>query len=232
MKKIAMALTVCVFAAMSAGCSREPAVKESSEKQVRISSSPIDPEIIGTWENEQSAYRFQEDRQVSLPMDFSWSAHFESDGSFIMDDIVVGTDEIEYDGTELTVRHVYEELEENNELLLLNMKRKDGAADKNSYDGVYDLLDGSFFEMFAYNFGMDKDKINIEAVIDGESFFITIVDYCYYETLGDSLELFSENMDYVDENASAVKYKYQIDGDTLTLTYGEEEPQTFTKVKE
>ena len=232
MKKIAMALTICIFAAMTAGCSREPAVQESSERQVRISSSPIDPEIIGTWENEQGAYRFQEDRQVSLPMDFSGTEHFESDGTFVMGTTVIGTDEIEYDGTELTVRHVYEELEENNELLLLDMKRKDGAADKNSYDGVYDLLDGSFLEMLAYNFGISRDKIKLEAEIDGDSFVITIVDYCYYETLGDSLEMFSEDMEYIDETANAVKYKYEIDGDTLTLTYEEEEPQTFTKVKE
>lgn len=232
MKKFAIAITVCVFAALAAGCSREPAVKEDPEKKVRVSSSPIDPEIIGTWENELCIYRFQEDRQVSLPMDFSQSAHFEPDGSFVMDETVVGTDEIEFDGAELTVRHVYEELEEDNELLLLNMKRKDGETDKNSYDGVYDVLDGSYLDMISYNMGISKDRIKLEAEIDGDSLFFTVVDYCYYETLGDSLELFSEDMNYVDENANAVKYKYEIDGDSLTLTYEGEEPEHFTKVKE
>ena len=31
--------------------------------------------------------------------------------------------------------------------------------------------------------------------------------------------MFSENMNYVDETATSVKYSYKIDGDTLTLTY-------------
>ena len=38
--------------------------------------------------------------------------------------------------------------------------------------------------------------------------------------------MFSENMNYVDETATSVKYSYKIDGDTLTLTYIDDSTDT------
>ena len=227
----AMALTALT------GCEdifNPPVEEESSSRVERVSSSVIDPAIIGTWKNDVSGYIFGENRKVSLPMDFTASAHFNKDGSFTAEGVDISKDEVEFDGTNLKVAHDFggdeESSESEEDTVLLDMTRK-GSADKSSFDGTYKLSGGSYLEMIADNLGIDYDKIDVEAEIDGENFRITVVDYCLYETLGDSLELFSENMQYVDENANALKYTYKIDGDTLTLTYATGETEVLTKAE-
>jgi hypothetical protein len=229
-KLIGILLAASLAGAAFAGCSEQEPQEERSMSMVRVSSGKIDPEIIGEWSNGSSGYIFKEDRMVTLPMDFSAAAHFNKDGSFSMETTTVSKDEIEYDGTALKVSHHYDEAPEDPDILLLDMKRKD-AANKDSYDGTYELLGGSYRDMIAYNLAIDTDKINVEAVVEGESLRFSVIDYCSYETNGGNLELFSENMNYVDENAHGLKYTYVIEGDTLTLTYEDSEPEVLKRVK-
>jgi len=223
-------ITATLFAAamggtLLVGCSREPQTVESS---VRVSTTDIDSAILGEWSSGANGYIFSEDRTVSLPIDFTTSAHFNSDGTFSMETTKVGKDEIEYDGTSLKVSHKYEEAEET--LLLLDMKRTD-AANKDSYDGSYELLGGTYRDMLAYNLAIDSEKINVETEVDGENLKFTVVDYCSFETNNGVLELFSENMSYKKHTDDSVKYTYKIDGDTLTLTYEDGTQEILTKVK-
>lgn len=230
MRKIfAMIVAAAMAGTALAGCTDEVQVEESSSRVERISSSPIDPAIIGEWSSGANGYIFKEDRLVSLPIDFSSSAHFNSDGSFSMETTTVEKDEIEFDGSSLRVSHSYGEADDS-DILLLDMKRI-GAADSSSYDGRYELLDGSYRDLLAYNLAIDTEKIKVEAVVDGESLCFTVVDYCYYETLGNSLELFSENMNYKKNTDNAVKYEYKIEGDTLTLTYEDGAQEILTRVE-
>lgn len=231
MKKMMSLLLAAVLAgAAFAGCAEQEYYEESMESMARVSSGKLDPDIIGEWSNGSTGYIFKEDRMVTLPMDFSSAVHFNKDGGFSMEKTTVSKDEIEYDGTNLKVSHHYEEAEEDPDILLLDMKRRD-AANKDSYDGSYDLLGGSYLDMIAYNLAIDTEKIKVEAEVEGETLKFSVIDYCLYETNNGSLEMFSENMNYVDENAHGVKYTYVIDGDTLTLTYEDGTQEILTKVK-
>ena len=227
MKRITASLLAAAMAGtLLVGCSRKPQTEESSAP--RVSTTDIDEAILGEWSSGANGYIFSEDRTVSLPIDFTSSAHFNSDGTFSMEKTRVGKDEIEYDGTALKVSHKYEDAEDT--LLLLDMKRTD-AANKDSYDGKYELLGGSYRDMLAYNLAIDTEKIKVEADVDGEALKFTVVDYCSFETNDGTLELFSENMNYKKHVDDSVKYTYKIDGDTLTLTYEDGTQEILKKVK-
>ena len=233
MKRItALILAAAVAGTALVGCS-DKKDKESS-REVRVSTTEIDTAILGEWSNGASGYIFSEDRTVSLPIDFTSSAHFNSDGSFSMESTKVGKEEIKFDGTQLTVSHHYDasEVDEGGEqdILLLDMKRR-GEADSSSYDGEYDLLNGSYRDMLAYNLAISTEKISVTAAVDGEKLKFTVNDYCSFETNDGTLELFSENMNYVKHTDDSVKYTYKIDGDTLTLTYEDGAQEVLKKVK-
>lgn len=228
-------ITALIFAASIAGtlivgCSNKSKTDESSSRAERVSTAPIDTAILGEWSSGTNGYIFSEDRTVSLPIDFTSSAHFNKDGSFSMESSTVDKKEIEYDGTSLKVSHLYEEAEGDEPLLLLDMKRTD-AENINSYDGVYDLLGGTYLDMLAYNLAIDVQKINVIADVSGENLKFTVKDYCYFETIDNTLEMFSENMNYVKYIDDSVKYTYKIDGDTLTLTYEDGAKEVLTRVK-
>ena len=107
MKRItALILAAAVAGTALVGCS-DKKDKESS-REVRVSTTEIDTAILGEWSNGASGYIFSEDRTVSLPIDFTSSAHFNSDGSFSMESTKVGKEEIKFDGTQLTVSHHYD----------------------------------------------------------------------------------------------------------------------------
>lgn len=233
-KLISLLLIFSGLTAIFTGCADEASsVSESSgeiQRASRVSSSPIDPKIIGRWENESIGYIFDEDRKVSLIMDFSdMDIHFTSDGEFNKAGEIIGKDNITYDGKNLMVQYTGGE----DISVIVNMERKD-AENPDSFDGVYNLHGGMLIQYFAEMVGLtfedalNDENITFEAEVKGENFVVTLENYCDYETLGNSLEMFSPYMNYVDESASAVKYSYKIDGDTLSLEYIDVE-DTFTE---
>lgn len=251
MKKIISAVLVFTgLTALFSGCSgiapaEESSLPESSvvNRQERISSSPIDPEIIGKWSNGENGYIFGEDRKVSLFIDFSSMGSYFTGDDFSRGGELVGKENIEYDGKDVIVK--YTEMDESDGSLgiytLVNMTRKD-EENPDSFDGVYTVNGCMLMEVFCDMTGMDyyedvygNEEFDFEAVVDGETFVVTFGNYCNYETLGSSLEMFSKYMDYTDETASAVKYNYTVDGDTLTMIYTDSEgsfKEVYTRVKE
>lgn len=219
-------------------------VKNSSvqrtTKTVRISTAPIDNEIIGKWWNGKNGYIFSEDRKVSLVMDFSaMYINFTSDGEFNKAGEIIGKDDIQYDGKNLMVN--YKTIDENNMAdvnIIISMERND-AENPDSFDGSYTIYGGLLMEYMAENVGLNLndikkgDDIEFLAEVDGESLILTVENYCDYETIEGSLEMFSKYMNYVDESADSVKYDYRIDGDVLTMTYsGTELIETYERVEE
>lgn len=231
MKKIisallATSLLLTVFTGCSDGKSSDSVSESSSQvqqKPKRISSSPIDQQIIGKWWNGSSGYIFDENRKVSIVTDFSsMEINFTSDGKFLKAGEIIEKDNIQYDGKNLMVKYVNPE--DNDISVIVNMERKD-TENPDSFDGVYNLHGGLLIQFFAEMLGMtfeevlDDENITLDAEIKGESFIVTLNNYCDYETKNGSLEMFSEYMEYLDENATSVNYNYTIDGDTLTMKY-------------
>ncbi|MBQ8961988.1 MAG: hypothetical protein IJ071_12375 [Ruminococcus sp.] len=227
MKRFAAASVLMSAALLLSGCGSTAQSEDSSSKEERISEAPIDKAIIGEWSNGTNGFIFSEDRTVSLPMDVSSMFYFK-DGELVMSDQTKTCNTPEFDGQTLKITYTDEGYDE--PVSVLEMERHEkGSAD--SLDGEYDLTGGVYFNVFLSNFSISEENADIDARIEGESVKIIINDYCSYETFGgNSLEMFSPDMQFVDDSATAVKYTYKVEGDTLTLTYGEEEPQTFTKV--
>ena len=66
-----------------------------------------------------------------------------------------------------------------------------------------------------------------------DTFQITLMDYCEFETNDGVLELFSPNFSYIDENADSISYSYTIDGDTLNMVYsGTEQTETYQRTED
>ncbi|MBQ8122852.1 MAG: hypothetical protein IJ170_06025 [Ruminococcus sp.] len=230
MKRFAAASVLLSAALLLCGCSSGTAAssEESSSKAERVSSSPIDPKIIGEWTNGSNGFIFGEDRKVSLPMDVSSMFYFK-DGGLIMADDGKTCNKPEFDGQTLKV--TYEDENYDEPVSVLEMERHEKGS-PSQFDGEYDLTGGVYFNVFLSNFSISEENADIDAIVEGETVRLVINDYCSYETLGGkSLEMFSPDMDYVDDTATAVKYTYKVDGDTLTLTYEDQEPQTYTRVK-
>lgn len=236
MKKIIA--TLLAFAGITAsltGCSDSP--DSSSQPKVRTSTAPIDTAIIGKWWNGTSGYVFGEDRKVNLVMDFSaMDIHFTSDGEFDKAGEIIGKDAIAYDGKELIVYYTIDE----DVSKIVHLERKDGE-NPDSIDGSYTLYGGLLTEYFIGNVGlsidnvMNDDNISLGAEIDGESFILTIENYCDYETINGALEMFSPYMSYVDNNVDCVRYSYSVDGDTLNMKYTMDETapdEVYSRVEE
>lgn len=226
MKRIsAVIATFAVMAGSLVSCS-SGGQSGSSDVSKRISQAPLDQALIGTWKGDVAGYRFQDDRKVSLLMDFTSSLHFNNDGSYTVAGEKYSKDLVSYDGSLLKATFIYEpeEGEEVEADLLepvnvIELKRKDHKVDMDTYDGEYDVIGGEYISMIAKNLSAEPEDFILEAEIDGENLSFTVVDYCDYEVKDGLLEMFSENMHYVDENATSIQYRYEISGDTLTLTY-------------
>ncbi len=236
MKKIfalisaASLLCLCGCSGNTSTTDSDSSASDSGNHVARVSVNPIDENIYGTWSNGENGYTFQEDRFVSLPMDITPSLSFTDDGSLMMNETEIPKDMIEFDGTVLKPVYATEEFDDTVDVVILERK---GEPDSSTYDGTYTMTGGRYFELIANYLGCETDKVNIEAYIDGPNFKINVVNFCQYETNDGVLEMFSENFGLIDENASSVKYTYEIDGDTLNLTYIDTgEKEVYSRVKE
>ncbi|MBR2284193.1 MAG: hypothetical protein IJ874_07225 [Ruminococcus sp.] len=226
MKRITAAAALLLAVSLSSCSSTAESESTSSQRAKRISSSPLDENLIGTWMDENHGYRFQDDRKVSLIADMSDTLHFSGNSVYFVSELDSVTD-IEYDGTTLSIMFRYTDevaqeygISDNSSFELVTLERRDDP-DPDSFDGEYSFTGGAYFENIAYTFGLEAEAMTASAVIDGESFIVTVEDYSDYEILGNFIEMFSEELEYVDETATAVRYTYSIsdDGNTLTLTY-------------
>ena len=229
MKKLIASLTVfsCIAGLCSCGENTPP---ESSQ---RVSTAPIDPEIIGTWANDTSGYRFGENRKVTLTMDFSERGHFTSDGAFQTLNALIPANNVNYDGSRLycTVSNYSDEYQEQVTSVLIDMERKD-EPDMNTFDGEYKIYGGIATDLIARDLGIATKHLNFEGKIEGEKLYISIIDVFDFETVDGNLDLFSEYLVYSDESADCLRYSYTIQNDTLTMIYGTDgsaSPEVYTR---
>lgn len=234
MKKITAILlsAASVFCLTACGEVQQP-VEESSAKPKRVSSSPIDPEILGTWMNDQIGYRFQEDRNVSLIMDESYYVHFDGD-DLIVNEQTLGSDSMSSEGDDLRFFYKYDDPDtgEPGEMDILLMTRISGSGE--GFDGTYRITGGIVGEDFASVLKNTAEELDIEAEVEGEKFLVTFKDYCVYETTDNSLDMFGDNVMLENDELDFVKYTYEIKNGTLTMKYsndGSEKEEVYQKVK-
>lgn len=238
MKKF-LSIIAALFCISGSLCSCNQAEPITSEPVTpgspkRVSTLPIDENILGTWMNDQDGYEFGDDRKMSLIINFSDRGHFTSDGAFQTLGGLVSKDNVNYDGSRLYVTETFyeEDFSEDVASILIDMERTDGE-DPDSINGEYKVFGGIIAELIAEELGIDTPQLNFKAKVEDETLLI-IVDDCFdYETRAGKVDIFSDNLIYVDESANSLTYSYEINGDTLTMTFeGVEnsEPETYKKI--
>lgn len=217
MKKFLSTLTAMTFIIGLCSCSSETA-EEKSKPESRISTKPLDTEIIGLWMNDYIGYRFGDNRKISLVIDFSERGHFTADGEFYTAGAVIPKENVSYDGTNLKAVNVANILmtSESDSAILVDMERMD-EANEASMDGHYSIKGGVVTKVIASELNINAEKVNFEGDIEGEKLTITLVNCMDYETDNGKLDFFSELFNYVDENANSLSYTYQIKDNELTM---------------
>ena len=100
MKKLLILSAACL---LLTGWSSPASTSSEVPENTRVSVTPIDENIIGSWTNGMSGYRFHDDRKVSLLMDYSGAISFGSDGSLIAGDVTIPAGNVSYDGVNYSV---------------------------------------------------------------------------------------------------------------------------------
>ena len=225
--------TIVAFACIICLCSCESKQEETGP---RVSTAPIDPEIVGTWMNDFSGYRFGENRKVSLIIDFSKNAHFTENGEFQTMNALIPKEQIKYDGSKIYITNtVYSEEEQMDVTsVLIDMERLD-EPNPDSMDGYYHILGGVATDVLAEQLGIPPEHFNFEGKIDGDNFTIYMIDCFDYETFDEKIDIFSDLLAYyVKGDSEALSYDYTIENDTLTMTLTDVEnvaPEVYTKVE-
>ena len=229
MKKLLILSAACL---LLTGCSSPASSSSEVPENTRVSVTPIDENIIGSWTNGMSGYRFHDDRKVSLLMDYSGTISFGSDGSLIAGDVTIPAGNVSYDG----VNYSAMQTDEDEITEVLTMTRTDkSTADTSDISGQYYFRGGALASTIVQPFGIAPEQAIIIADIDtaADTFQITLMDYCEFETNDGVLELFSPNFSYIDENADSISYSYTIDGDTLNMVYsGTEQTETYQRTED
>lgn len=236
MKRIFATFTALLCAISLCACSGGKTTNNSNTTN-RVSTAPIDQNIIGTWMNEMSGYRFGENRKVTLIIDFSANAHFTKDGQMQTMNALIPKENMDYDGKKVYVTNTAysEEYQQDLTSVLIDMERLD-EPNPDSLDGHYHILGGVATDVLAEQLGIPPENFNFEGVVDGEKFIIYMVDCFDYETIDGTVDIFSDLITkYIMGEPKPLSYDYSIELDTLKMSVKGVEgvnPEVYFKVKE
>lgn len=223
MKKVLTSLAVCLSALCFFSCS----AKESE----------LDSEIIGTWTNELSGYRFGENNKISLIIDFSKNAHFTSNGEFQTMNALITKENIDYDGSKvyITQTNYSDEYKQDLTSVLIDMERID-EPNPDSLDGRYHILGGVATDVLAENMGIPPEKFYFEGKVEGEKFIIYMIDCFDFTTNDGNINMFGDLLtEYITGDSDGMIYDYSIDAGRLQMTMDGIEgvtPEVYFKVEE
>lgn len=236
MKKFLATFTafLCVISLCSCSVGK---TTNNSDTTNRVSTAPIDQQIIGTWMNELSGYRFGENRKVTLIIDFSENAHFTKDGQMQTMNALIPKENMKYDGKKLYVTNTAysEEYQQDLTSVLIDMERLD-EPNPDSLDGYYHILGGVATDVLAEQLGIPPEYFNFEGKVEGEKFIIYMVDCFDYETINGSVDIFGSMVtQFVMGEPKPLSYDYTIELDSLKMSAKGVEgvnPEVYFKVNE
>lgn len=229
--------TVTAFMCIISLCSCSDDKTTDNNTNSRVSTAPIDPEIIGTWMNELSGYRFGENRKVSLIIDFSENAHFTENGQMQTMNALIPKENMDYDGKRVYVTNTAynEDYQEDVTSVLIDMERLD-EPNPDSLDGYYHIYGGVATDVLAEQLGIPPEKFDFEGKVEGDKFIIYMVDCFDYETVDGNVDMFGELIAaYIKGNYEAMSYDYTIEYDSLKMTMNDIEgaaPEVYFKADE
>lgn len=213
MKKF-LCVLVSVFCLTGGLCSCSDGDGSSPSVSIRVSTAPLDENLLGEWYNGAAGYRFGENRKISLIYNFSGRGHFTADGCLQTANALIPAENVSYDGKKIyATNDAYnEEVGEVMTSVLIDMDRVDGE-NPDTFDGEYTINGGIIVDVLTKELGINAEFLSFEGIVDGETLIITIADAFDYEIVDGKIEIFSN----IIQGMTDMDYTYVIDDDTLTM---------------
>lgn len=195
-----------------------------------VEAGQVDPAVLGDWYSEElgGSFCFDDKNVVSMGMDYSLIMYFNADKELVMPDssgaeISVPVD---YDGSTLSVS--YSDDIEGSSMELMTLVRTD-AANPDSLDGNYELVDGELYDSLITALFSDTDT-TISMAVSGEKLYIKMA-VCEYTADGEKMEMFGDGLSLFGmASQEEAVLDYTVSGDSLSMTDTSGESMDFTKV--
>lgn len=173
----------------------------------------IDGNIVGTWiSDDLYGFRFEENGSGSVFLYATDIVHFTADGQFFMSEMTLESETISFDGTNLSITVMENDV--------LTMTRNDGN-NPDTFDGTYIFKSGAFYEgmvtSLAESFGINSEDAIVYAIVDGEEMYIEFAGLFTY-TAEDGTAVFNGLEGIGVPDGSDVEYEFS--GDNLIIEEG------------
>lgn len=206
-------------------------VKIASQKTKTATSVDIPEEdrttegsIIGAWYSVDSTYgfRFDENGTGGVFVDATEMLHFTDDGKFFISSMTLEPENIQYDGTTLSINMQGTDM--------LTMTRNDGS-NPDSFDGEYTFASGAFYDgmvsSMGESFGVKPEEAVVYAVVSGEEMFVEFAGLFSYSADNGSLAF--EGLETLGiPDGTAILYEFA--GNNLIITNGNDEEMVLEKI--
>lgn len=185
----------------------------STNETISDDNRTTDSSIIGMWlspDDSSYGFNFEEDMTGGIFVDATEMAHFTADGKFFISSMTLEAENIDYDGTTLTVSLMGTEI--------LSMTRNDGN-NPDSFNGSYTFVSGSFYDgmvtSMCDSFGVDEEDAVLYAIVTGEQMYIEFAKIFEYSAENGVITLSGQgSLDILDGSTA----EYEISGDKLIMT--------------
>lgn len=200
--------------------------RKTTDDEISISDEGRTTEgsVTGAWYSADDTYgfRFAEDGTGSVFTDATEMLHFTADGKFFVSTMTLEPENVQYDGTKLSVNVQGTDM--------LTMTRNDGS-NPDSFDGKYTFESGAFYEgmvtSMGESFGVKPEEAVVYAVVDGEKMFVEFAGLFSYSADNGSLAF--EGLESLGiPDGSAVLYEFS--GNNLIFTDGVNEKIILEKI--
>lgn len=196
----------------------------SSENSVSDENRTTEGSVIGAWRSVDKNYgfRFNDDGTGNMLMDATEMMHFTDDGNFIFTSTTFEPENIQFDGTNLSVSIHNTDI--------LTMTRTDGN-DKNSFDGKYILKSGQVYEGTVSSvgkvFGIKPEDTTVYIIVDDEEIYIDYEKMFTYTTDNGNIT-FTGLSGMGIPDGSVILYEFE--EDKFILTNGVDNEMIFEKI--
>lgn len=180
--------------------------------------------IIGAWYSVDSTYgfRFDENGTGGVFVDATEMLHFTDDGKFFISSMTLEPENIQYDGTTLSVNVQGTDM--------LTMTRNDGS-NPDSFDGEYTFESGAFYDgmvsSLGESFGVTPEEAVVYAVVSGEEMFVEFAGLFSYSADNGSLAFEGLETLGIPDGTGIL---YEFSGNNLIITNGNDEEMILEKI--
>ena len=180
------------------------AVTEEETTETAIENSAED--IVGMWYTEYEdgsfmGFNVKDNGKIDVWIDLTEMFHFTADGGLFIEGDILESEYIDYNGKNLVMTFNGKEG--------FNMTKDSGDAD--SYDGEYTLKSGSLYDDVS-----NDGHYDIGVIVNGEMIFSAYRDMLTYTVNSGIVSV--EGLEEMDYDFDTAELKYEVSGDTLTLS--------------